>query len=543
MQHTFASNQAEGQVSMAEPAFEQANTSARILVVEDDPMICRLYENALGKKGYQVRIACSFHEAKEFLRTRSFDVIITDIFLDEEDGLSLLASSQSQYPDTPVILITGRPTIETASAAVRLHAYEYLVKPISLEVLSDAIKRAVAFKTHKADRKKLELEKRRYQRDLEHLVAKRTEKLIQTYQEYQEQSIFLSNVIESLAHPFMVIDTRDYGVKVANSAARKNQPHQDATCYRLNHGFDKPCSQLGHRCPVEEVVRSRDAVSLEHVHQDSGGKTTEFEVHAFPLFNDAGEVAQVIQYCIDITEKKRLEAVAEAANLMDNLGYIFSGIRHEIGNPLNSVKMALSVLDKNLDRYPRETIREFVGRSLGELSRVEYLLKALKNYSMFETPKMENIHLGRFMDNFMSLVEEDFSRKGIHIFLDMAEEDIYAFTDDRAFHQVMLNVLTNAADALYREDRPMIDIMVDTIPGFVRINVRDNGCGMTQEEQKNLFRPFFTSKPQGTGLGLVIVKKMVSKMNGTITIESSPLEGTRVTIMLPEGHPYEDEES
>ncbi|MEJ2659972.1 MAG: response regulator [Desulfobacteraceae bacterium] len=466
-------------MSMAEPAFEQAHTSARILVVEDDPVICKLYENALGKKGYQISLASSFHAAKELLCTGSFDVIISDIFLDEEDGLALLASSQAQYPDTPVILITGRPTIETASAAVRLHAYEYLVKPISLEVLSDAIKRAVAFKTHKADRKKLELEKRRYQRDLEHLV--------------------------SLAHPFMVIDTRDYSVKVANSAARKNQPQQNATCYRLNHGFDKPCSQLGHRCPVEEVVRSRDTVSLEHVHQDPGDKTTEYEVHAFPLFNDAGEVEQVIQYCIDITEKKRLEAVAEAANLMDNLGYIFSGIRHEIGNPLNSVKMALSVLDKNLDRYPRQTIREFVGRSLGELSRVEYLLKALKNYSLFETPQMENVHLGRFMDNFMSLVEEDFSRKGIHIFLDMAEEDIYVSTDDRAFHQVMLNVLTNAADALYREDRPMIDITVDTIPGFVRLEVRDNGCGMTQEEQKNLFRPFFTSKPQGTGLGLVIV--------------------------------------
>jgi hypothetical protein len=75
--------------------------------------------------------------------------------------------------------------------------------------------------------------------------------------------------------------------------------------------------------------------------------------------------------------------------------------------------MALSVLDKNLDRYPRQTIREFVGRSLGELSRVEYLLKALKNFSMFETPQMEDVHLGTFMANFMSLVEEDFSRKGI----------------------------------------------------------------------------------------------------------------------------------
>jgi signal transduction histidine kinase/DNA-binding response OmpR family regulator len=528
---------------MAQPAYEQANTSARILIVEDDPMVCKMYAQALEKKGYLFNIAHSYHEAEELLHAHSFDVILSDICLDEEDGLAVLASSQSQSPDTPVILITGKPTIETASAAVRLNAYEYLVKPISLDVLSDAIARAVAFKNKKVDRKKVELEKRRYQRDLEQLVAERTEKLIQTYHQYQEQSTFLTNVIESLAHPFMVIDTHDFSVKVANSAAKKKHPHQKATCYQLNHGFGEPCSQLGYCCPVEEVAQSRDAVHLEHVHIDADGNTKEYEVHAFPLFDDAGEVGQVIQYCIDITEKKRLESIAEAANLMDNLGYIFAGIRHEIGNPLNSVKMALSVLDKNLERYPRQTIREFVGRSLGELSRVEYLLKALKNFSLFETPEMESIHMGTFMENFMSLVEEDFSRKRIHIFLDVLEGDIYASTDHRAFHQVMLNLLTNAADALPQVERPMIDIAVDTIPGFVRIQVRDNGCGMTQEEQKNLFRPFFTSKPQGTGLGLVIVKKMLSKMNGTISIASSPLEGTTVTMTLPEGSPNVDGES
>jgi signal transduction histidine kinase/DNA-binding response OmpR family regulator len=528
---------------MAQPAFEQANSGASILVVEDDPMVCKLYQNALGKKGYQISMAHSYQAAEELLHTRSYDVIISDICLDEADGLTVLESSQLRYPDTPVILITGRPTIESASAAVRLNAYEYLVKPISLDVLSDAIERAVQYRTHNADRKKIELETRRYQRDLEHLVAARTEKLIQTYQQYQEQSTFLTNVIESLAHPFMVIDARDFSVKVANSAARKKKSHPAETCYKLNHGFEQPCSQLGHRCPVEEVIQSRQAVILEHVHFDAEGNTSEFEVHAFPLFDDAGEVGQVIQYCIDITEKKRLEVIAEAANLMDNLGFIFAGIRHEIGNPLNSVKMALSVLDKNLDRYPRQTIREFVGRSLGEISRVEYLLKALKNFSMFETPEMQNVPIGTFMENFITLVEEDFSRKQIHIFLDMASEDIVASTDSRAFHQVMLNVLTNAADALSPAERPMIDIAVDTIPGFVRIQVRDNGCGMTPEEQKNLFRPFVTSKPQGTGLGLVIVKKMLSKMNSTISIESSPQEGTRVTMTLPEGYPPDDGES
>ena len=351
---------------------------------------------------------------------------------------------------------------------------------------------------------------------------------------YQEQNTFLNNIIESLAYPFMVIDAQDFSVKMANAAARKDRSIQGVTCYTLNHGSDQPCSLSGRRCPLEEVSRTQHPVHLEHVHCNSGTEA-EFEVHAFPLFDDNGRVGQVIQYCIDITERKRLEAIAEAANLMDNLGYIFAGIRHEIGNPLNSVKMALSVLDKNLDRYPRQTIREFVGRSLGEVSRVEYLLKALKNFSMFETPDVEDVDLTSFLNNFRSLIEQDFASKGIHVFLDLPKENVAARTDPRAFHQVMLNVVTNAADAVAQCERPMIDISVIKAPGFVKVRVGDNGCGMTEDEHKNLFRPFYTSKPNGTGLGLMIVKKMLSKMNSSVHIESRPQKGTSVTMTLPEG--------
>lgn len=524
---------------MTETATETRGASAKILVVEDDRMVCRMYEKALAKSGYQVSMADTFQVAEELLGSQNFDVIISDICLDGQNGMVLLESSKAQNPDTPVILVTGKPTIETASAAVRLNAYEYLVKPVSLEVLCKAVERAAAFKTLKTDQRKVELEKSKYQRDLEHLVAARTEKLIHTYHRYQEQSTFLTNVIESLAHPFMVIDVHDYNVKIANAAARRKQSCQGMTCYSLNHGFDRPCSQLGQRCAMEEVARTRRPVHMEHIHLNGSGKESECEVHAFPLFDPAGDVKQVIQYCIDITEKKRLESIAEAVNLMDNLGYIFSGIRHEIGNPLNSVKMALSVLDKNLDRYPRKTIREFVSRSLGEVSRVEYLLKALKNFSMFETPQLKSVEMGAFINNLKALIEEDFSRQRIHIILDTPSEEIFASTDQRAFHQVMLNVLTNAADALVESEMPMIDIELDRVPGFVRVRVRDNGCGMTPEEHKNLFRPFYTSKPQGTGLGLMIVKKMLSKMNSTISIESRHLEGTTVIMTLPEGLPLE----
>ena len=529
------------QTGMEDTTSKADNVNPKVLVVEDDPLICRMYEKALSKGGYLVSIANSSQMAEELLGSVTFDAIVSDICLDETDGLKLLEFSQTRNPDTPVILVTGRPTIETASTAVRLNAYEYLVKPVCLDVLSKTVERAVAFRTLKADQKTAELEKRKYQHDLELLVTERTAKLIQTYQRYQDQNVFLTNVIESLAHPFMVIDTHDFRVEIANAAARKKDAGQDVTCFAMNHGFDQPCSRLGHRCALEEVVQTGEPVHLEHIHYNSSGKESEYEVHAFPLFDDGGKVKQVIQYCIDITEKKRLESIAEAANLMDNLGYIFSGIRHEIGNPLNSVKMALSVLDKNLDRYPRQTIREFIGRALSELSRMEYLLKAFKNFSLFETPRMEKIDLGHFLANFISLIEEDFSRKRIHIFLDVPPEDVYVSTDPRAFHQVILNLMTNAADALAQTERPMIDIAVEKIPGFAQVKVRDNGCGMTSEEYKNLFRPFYTSKAQGTGLGLMIVKKMLSKMNSTIRIESRHLEGTTVTMMLPEGLSVEND--
>ena len=147
----------------------------------------------------------------------------------------------------------------------------------------------------------------------------------------------------------------------------------------------------------------------------------------------------------------------------------------------------------------------------------------------------------RFMEDFMALVETDFTDKGVRIQLSVDDSGICALTDHRAFHQVMLNLLTNAADACEKSDTPRIAIDVRHMqPDLVQVQVSDNGCGMSTIERRNLFRPFHTSKPHGTGLGLVIIKKMLAKMNTTIRIESSQGWGTTVTMSLPSGR-SEDE--
>jgi len=235
----------------------------------------------------------------------------------------------------------------------------------------------------------------------------------------------------------------------------------------------------------------------------------------------------------DITEKSRLESIAQAANTMDNIGFIFSGIRHEIGNPLNSLKMALSVLKQNSDNISPEMLKEYIERGLADIGRMEYLLKSLKTFTMYDRVDLKDVHLVEFMDKFISLVERDFHSYGIRIKTEIPLDIAWVRIDERALHQALLNIFNNAADALKDQSAPVITIRAEGRDQLMWLIISDNGCGIFPEQFKYLFQPFNTSKPNGNGLGLVITRKLLAMMNSDIDIVSQAGDGTRVTIRLP----------
>ncbi len=235
----------------------------------------------------------------------------------------------------------------------------------------------------------------------------------------------------------------------------------------------------------------------------------------------------------DITEKKRLESIAQAVNTMDNIGFIFSGVRHEIGNPLNSLKMALSVLRNNVDSFKRETVLEYIDRGLADIERVDFLLKSMKSFAMFERVELKDVELGEFLRRFMALIGREFSERGISLVFADPIDIACVRIDSRALHQALLNLLANAADALGEVDDPEIHIFAEERDNLVRLAVSDNGCGISAKQKKHLFKPFNTNKPNGNGLGLVITRKLLAQMNADIEIESSPGNGTLAIISLP----------
>jgi PAS domain S-box-containing protein len=116
----------------------------------------------------------------------------------------------------------------------------------------------------------------------------------------------LQTILDSLTHPFYVIEVADYRVRLANRAARQTHEGGAATCHVLTHGRHTACDSEDHPCPVKTITETGQPTVVEHMHRDEHGNQRYIEVHAFPVFDEAGRVSQVIEYCVDVTEHKHM---------------------------------------------------------------------------------------------------------------------------------------------------------------------------------------------------------------------------------------------
>ena len=243
----------------------------------------------------------------------------------------------------------------------------------------------------------------------------------------------------------------------------------------------------------------------------------------------------------DVTDQSRLEAIDEASEMMNNISNVFSGIRHEIGNPLNSMKMALTVLKMNLEKFSKDEIKVYMDRMIDDVAKMESLLQSFKRFNRFEKPNTERVDLVSFFISLTQLLGADVRKKNIDISIDVLPEARWVTVDTRALQHVAMNILANALDALDCSANPTLKIRGETIGETVFLSIIDNGCGMPADLVENAFKPFFTTKPHGTGLGLVISKKMLAQMNCDIKILSEKGQGTTINLSMPKAKPPADD--
>ncbi len=176
--------------------------------------------------------------------------------------------------------------------------------------------------------RKILLDRQRYQqrlleanKHLEEIVQKRTSALENEVTERKKaetqitkQADFLLNIIESLSHPFYVIDANNYSIVLANSAALKNGDETSKTCHALTHHQETPCAGVDHPCPLQIVKKTQAPVIVEHIHRNDQGDVTFVEIHGHPVFDADGTLVQMIEYSLDVTDKKNAESALKVVN-------------------------------------------------------------------------------------------------------------------------------------------------------------------------------------------------------------------------------------
>jgi PAS domain S-box-containing protein len=351
----------------------------------------------------------------------------------------------------------------------------------------------------------------------------------------EEQQARLASAVDSTAEAVVVTEPLAGKIQYVNAAFEQITGYsKDEVLGKTLHFMDSGRQTAEFYRELRETLKSKGVWRGVQIIKKKEGTQYYEDCTISPVWGASGELLNFVFLKRDVTEKMRLESIAESVSTMDSIGYIFSGVRHEIGNPINSINMILGLLKAKLPTLPQEAIVDYVDRIFGQISRVEFLLRSLKSFNMYESQETQDLDIADFMDQFLPLVREDLTKKGIDLDLTLEPGTNRICADPRALQQVLLNILTNASDAVSKTERPKIGLHIFKSGSRVNVQIEDNGSGIPEDKMKDLFKPFYTTKTKGTGLGLVIVKKMLTKMNGTIEVKSRQDGGTAVTISLPE---------
>ena len=237
---------------------------------------------------FVVTVRAHLDSGLEPIKTEHYDVILLD-GSGHRDRPGEAIKTIHAAANLPVIVLVDGDGESSAAAAFQAGAQDVLVKgEVDYRLLARSIRYAI-------ERKEAEGALR-------------------------AQKEFVTSILESLPHPFYVLDANDYRVKIANAAAETLCDGQLTTCYAMTHQRDTPCAGAEHGCPLEVVRGTRQPHTTRHIHQDQDGQERIIEIHGYPILDERGEVVEMIEYALDITERINAEAQNQfQAQLLDNV--------------------------------------------------------------------------------------------------------------------------------------------------------------------------------------------------------------------------------
>ncbi|MDB5050264.1 MAG: pilS [Fibrobacteres bacterium] len=235
---------------------------------------------------------------------------------------------------------------------------------------------------------------------------------------------------------------------------------------------------------------------------------------------------------IDFTEERKMARTLLRSERMAALGAMSARIAHEIRNPLASISGSAQLLRDAV--VQSDSDRKLISLIVTESARLNRILTGMLDYARDRSPSNREVSIAEIFKKIQFMLEKDpaFHKELVNVRQFIENGDIRFFSDPDIIVQVLLNIVLNALQAL-PEGKGVLDLDARAEGQKVVLQVGDNGRGMGREEAARAFEPFYTNKPNGTGLGLATSLHYVQALEGNITLNSVIGTGTTVTVSLP----------
>jgi PAS domain S-box-containing protein len=338
-----------------------------------------------------------------------------------------------------------------------------------------------------------------------------------------------------------LFNTIQEGIVVTDAEGRISYVNL-AACQLL--GLD-PERGLGE--PVSRYLRDLDWQKIWSADKDEWRKVMTHELEIFyprqrfvsfyimPLVDEEKAVVTGMAIILrDVTEaRQRAETTLESERL-NALTLLAAGVAHEIGNPLNSLNIHLQLMERELKALPAESasrVREDLRVARDEITRLDRIVNQFLRAVRPTKPDLLRASVNEIIGETLALLEREIADRDILVELELAEDLPKTLVDRGQLKQAFYNIIKNAVQAM--RSGGILRIRTEASDNQVAISFIDTGHGISAEQIGRIFEPYYTTKHEGSGLGLIIVQRIVREHGGTIEIESDVGCGTTFRVKLP----------
>lgn len=347
-------------------------------------------------------------------------------------------------------------------------------------------------------------------------------------------------ILESLDRAVIAIDPNER-IVLFNPAAQSYTGLSERQA--LGHPFterfagQEPLLYLVRTALAGRSISDNENIELKR----PGAEPLPVGVSVSPIYTPAGELEGAVLIIRDLSRVKDLEKAVQRADRLSMLGTLAAGLAHEIKNPLGGIKGAGQLLDMELPE--QSPLREYTSVMVREVDRVNSIIEELMDLARPRPPQFSEVNLAKILGDIALFQREAHRGKDIEFVLQLDPSIPPIRGDENLLTRLFLNLVKNAGEAIEKTGRVTISTKVAsdyhfTQPGdrpvpLIKVEVRDNGRGMSPEELDRIFTPFYTTKTRGSGLGLATCQKIVDVHRGFLKVSSTPGEGTAISVALP----------